>query len=121
MTADPNAAAPTADDVLNQLIATRAGLTQMIIHTTPAPGDAAGAQTLHDLIAKREQVSASIAQLIAADIAATGDTVGKAATQLMALNAQLNKLARTIADAKTGIAIAAQAINVIAQLVAAVA
>jgi hypothetical protein len=114
-------ATPTTDDVLDQLIATRSSLTQLIIHTSPAPGDADGAKTLADLIAKREQVSGSIAQLLATDIAAGGATVAKAAQQLASLNQQLNKLAKTIADAKTAIGITSQALGAVAQLVAALA
>ncbi|HZS40779.1 MAG TPA: hypothetical protein VFF06_28295 [Polyangia bacterium] len=106
-------------DILQKLFETRSALTRLIIHTSPAPGDADGAQTLTDLIHKREQVTHAIQDVIAADVKATDDDVAKAVGQLADANKQLQDLANTIQNAKTGIAITAQVLNVIAQVVGA--
>jgi hypothetical protein len=107
-------------DLLQKLFETRAALTILIIHTSPQPNDADGAQALADLIHKREQVTHAIQTVIATQIKASGDDVAKAVAQLWELNKQLQGLANSIQNAKTGIAITAQVLNVIAQVVGAV-
>jgi hypothetical protein len=103
-------------DILQAMFKTRDALTLLIIHTSPAPGDADGAATLTQLIQKRDQVTHAIAQVIAAEIKASGDQVQAAVTQLGVLNQQLQSLASSIQNAKTGIAITGQVLNVLAQV-----
>jgi hypothetical protein len=107
-------------DLLQQLFKTRDALTTLIIHTSPAPGDADGTATLEQLIQKRDQVTHAIAQVITSEVKASGDQLQKSIDQLTDFNKQLVGLANTIQSAKTGLAITAQVINVIAQVVGAV-
>ena len=91
-------------DLLQKLFESRSALTNLIIHTSPQPGDADGAQALADLIHKREQVTHAIQDVIAAEVKASTDDVAKAVAQLAELNKQLQNLANSIQNAKTGIA-----------------
>ncbi len=107
-------------DVLDQLFDARDALTDVIIHTSPAPGDQAGADTLEQLLQSRDRLTHAIAQVIATEIKASGDQVAQAVAKLGDLNKQLQNLAASIDAAKTGIAITAQVLNVLAQVVGAV-
>lgn len=107
-------------DVLQKLFQARDALTKIIIHTMPAPGDQAGADALEQLIQNRDHLTHAIAQTIQAEIKASGDQVAQAVAQLADLNKQLQSLAASIDSAKTGIAITAQVLNVLAQVLGAV-
>ena len=83
-------------------------------------GDQAGADTLEQLLQSRDRLTHAIAQVIATEIKASGDQVAQAVAKLGDLNKQLQNLAASIDAAKTGIAITAQVLNVLAQVVGAV-
>ncbi len=107
-------------DVLQKLFQARDALTRIIIHTSPAPGDQAGADTLEQLIQNRDHLTHAIAQTIQAQVQASGDQVAQAVAKMADLNKQLQSLASGIDAAKTGIAITAQVLNVLAQVIGAV-